>query len=104
MIREGSGGAAFFLIDSGEATVSIRGVERATLKPGDHFGEIALIDEGQRMATITADDRSRLPRAHVLGVPPARAAERRDRLEAPAVDGEDAARRAGRRRELTPNP
>jgi len=54
VIREGSGGAAFYLIDSGEATVSIRGVERATLQPGDHFGEIALIDEGQRMATITA--------------------------------------------------
>src|SRR3954451_298363 len=54
VIREGSGGAAFFLIDSGEATVSIRGVERATLGPGDHFGEIALIDEGERMATITA--------------------------------------------------
>jgi pyruvate,water dikinase len=54
VIREGSGGAAFFLIDSGEAMVSIRGVERGTLKRGDHFGEIALIDEGQRMATITA--------------------------------------------------
>jgi pyruvate,water dikinase len=54
VIREGSGGAAFFLIDSGEAAVSIRGVERATLKAGDYFGEIALIDEGQRMATVTA--------------------------------------------------
>jgi pyruvate,water dikinase len=54
VIREGSGGAAFFLIDSGEATVSIRGAERAKLKPGDHFGEIALIDQGHRVATITA--------------------------------------------------
>jgi pyruvate,water dikinase len=54
VIREGSGGAAFFLIDSGEATVSIRGSELSTLKRGDHFGEIALIDEGQRLATITA--------------------------------------------------
>jgi pyruvate,water dikinase len=54
VIREGSGGAAFFLIDSGQATVSIRGAERGTLGPGDHFGEIALIDEGERMATITA--------------------------------------------------
>ena len=54
VIREGSGGAAFFLIDSGEATVSIRGSERATLTRGDYFGEIALIDEGRRMATITA--------------------------------------------------
>ena len=54
VIMEGSGGAAFFLIDSGEATVSIRGTQRGTLGPGDHFGEIALIDEGQRLATITA--------------------------------------------------
>ncbi|HZP28185.1 MAG TPA: PEP/pyruvate-binding domain-containing protein, partial [Acidimicrobiia bacterium] len=54
VIREGSGGAAFFLIESGEATVSIGGQERGVLRAGDHFGEIALIDEGQRMATITA--------------------------------------------------
>ena len=54
VVKEGSGGAAFFLIDSGEATVSIGGKQRATLKPGDYFGEIALIDEGARSATITA--------------------------------------------------
>jgi pyruvate,water dikinase len=54
VIREGSGGAAFFLIESGEAMVSIGGIERGRLGPGDYFGEIALIDEGQRMATITA--------------------------------------------------
>jgi hypothetical protein len=54
VIREGSGGAAFYLIDSGEARVTIRGDEVATLGPGDHFGEIALIDGGERMATVTA--------------------------------------------------
>ena len=54
VIREGSGGAAFYVIESGEATVTIRGEPRATLAAGDHFGEIALIDEGARMATITA--------------------------------------------------
>lgn len=52
--REGSGGAAFFLIESGDAVVSVAGEERRTLGPGDHFGEIALIDEGARSATITA--------------------------------------------------
>ena len=52
--KEGSGGAAFFLIDSGEAAVSVRGKQRMTLKSGDYFGEIALIDEGARSATITA--------------------------------------------------
>ncbi|MEN3343306.1 MAG: family transcriptional regulator, cyclic receptor protein [Actinomycetota bacterium] len=52
--KEGLGGAAFFLIDSGEAAVTIRGKERTRLKPGDYFGEIALIDEGARSATITA--------------------------------------------------
>ncbi len=54
IVKEGSGGAAFFVIESGEAAVFIGGKERSTLKPGDFFGEIALIDEGTRMATITA--------------------------------------------------
>jgi CRP/FNR family transcriptional regulator, cyclic AMP receptor protein len=52
--KEGLGGAAFFLIDSGEAKVSVGGKERATLGPGDYFGEIALIDEGSRSATLVA--------------------------------------------------
>jgi CRP/FNR family transcriptional regulator, cyclic AMP receptor protein len=54
VVKEGADGAAFFLIDSGRAAVSVRGGERADLGPGDHFGEIALIDEGVRSATITA--------------------------------------------------
>jgi len=54
VVQEGSGGAAFFLIESGEATVSSHGGARATLTPGDVFGELALIDEGVRSATITA--------------------------------------------------
>ena len=54
VVKEGADGAAFFLIESGEATVSVRGTRRADLGPGDHFGEIALIDEGVRSATIAA--------------------------------------------------
>ena len=52
--QEGSGGAAFYLIDSGEATVTVGGLPRSSLGAGDYFGEIALIDEGARSATITA--------------------------------------------------
>jgi CRP-like cAMP-binding protein len=52
--KEGSGGAAFYLIQSGEATVSVRGAPRPGLKAGDFFGEIALIDGGERAATVTA--------------------------------------------------
>ena len=54
VVKEGADGAAFFLIESGEASVAVRGAERASLGPGDHFGEIALIDEDVRSATITA--------------------------------------------------
>jgi CRP/FNR family cyclic AMP-dependent transcriptional regulator len=54
IIREGSGGAAFYVIESGEVSVTIGGEPRATLKAGDYFGEIALIDEGARIATVTA--------------------------------------------------
>ena len=51
---EGRSGVGFFLIEDGNATVSLRGEIVRTLGPGDHFGEIALIDEGARTATITA--------------------------------------------------
>jgi len=54
--KEGSGGAAFFLIESGQAEVTVRGRPRPPLQAGDHFGEIALIDGQERTATITAGD------------------------------------------------
>ena len=56
---EGKSGVGFFVIAEGEATVSIDGKERATLRPGDHFGELALITEGERTATVTAITRLR---------------------------------------------
>jgi CRP/FNR family cyclic AMP-dependent transcriptional regulator len=56
---EGKSGVAFFVIESGEATVSLRGDQRGKLGPGDYFGEIALIDDGARSATVTADSELR---------------------------------------------
>src|SRR5262245_125495 len=54
VIREGSGGAAFYIIDSGAAKVFLDRKEVSILKAGDYFGEIALFDEGPRMASIVA--------------------------------------------------
>jgi len=36
VVKKGSDGAAFFLIESGEASVAVRAAERASLGPGDH--------------------------------------------------------------------
>jgi len=52
--REGTPGFGFFVIESGTATVTVRGEERTAYGPGDHFGEIALLDPGPRSATVTA--------------------------------------------------
>jgi CRP-like cAMP-binding protein len=54
MTVEGQNGVGFFVIEDGQATVTVGGDERRTLGPGDYFGEVALIDEGTRSATITA--------------------------------------------------
>ena len=51
---EGGGGAGFFVIVEGNANVAVAGEPRGTLGAGDYFGEMALIDEGMRSATITA--------------------------------------------------
>jgi CRP-like cAMP-binding protein len=52
--KEGSGGAAFFLIESGTAAITVKGKERPGIGAGAHFGEVALIDGKERSATITA--------------------------------------------------
>ena len=54
--REGESGVGFFVIEEGNAKVSVHGDERRRLGPGDYFGEIALIAQGARTATVTAEN------------------------------------------------
>ena len=55
VVQEGTmSGVGFFVVADGEVSVSKGGDEVATLGPGDHFGELALISEKERSATVTA--------------------------------------------------
>ena len=51
---EGGPGDGFFVINSGEAEVTVEGQPRATMRAGDYFGEIALLLGSDRTATVTA--------------------------------------------------
>jgi CRP/FNR family transcriptional regulator, cyclic AMP receptor protein len=55
VVKQGQmGGVSFFVVAEGEATVTIGGKEVANLGPGSHFGELALINNRARSATVTA--------------------------------------------------
>jgi CRP/FNR family cyclic AMP-dependent transcriptional regulator len=47
-------GVGFFIITEGEASVAVDGREVARLGAGEHFGELALISENVRTATVSA--------------------------------------------------
>jgi CRP-like cAMP-binding protein len=55
VVREGDDhGIGFFVVGDGEAVASIGGKEVARIGPGGHFGEVALISDRVRTATVTA--------------------------------------------------
>lgn len=54
LVEQDTTGHEAFVILEGEATVKRGGRKLATLGPGDHFGELALLDGGPRTATVIA--------------------------------------------------
>lgn len=54
IMTEGHGGIGFHLIIDGEAKVARKGKTLAKLGPGDFFGEMAVIDDGPRTASVSA--------------------------------------------------
>jgi len=54
LCKEGETGREFFVIIDGTVEVEARGKHLATLGAGDFVGEIALLEQVPRMATVTA--------------------------------------------------
>lgn len=58
IIKEGDPGLGFFLITEGRVNVSHRDHRIRDLGPGEFFGEMALMEETPRSATVTAKERT----------------------------------------------
>ena len=53
LIGEGPSGYSFFVLTQGSAAVTTNEGAHADLGPGDFFGEIAILGDGRRTATVT---------------------------------------------------
>jgi len=54
ILTEGDGGVGFFVISEGTVRYSVNGRDVGSGGAGDYFGEVALLNEGPRAATVTA--------------------------------------------------
>ena len=62
VVREGDSSADMYFVLEGAASVERHGLELAPLGPGDHFGELGMLGQPRRAATITARGPLRLAR------------------------------------------
>lgn len=55
LTKQGEPGWECFVIAEGQAKATMRGRKSVTLDPGSFFGEMSLLDQGPRSATVTAE-------------------------------------------------
>jgi CRP/FNR family transcriptional regulator, cyclic AMP receptor protein len=55
VVRQGDEGDSFFVVLTGEAKVTVNGRTVNRVVPGDHFGEISLLDGGARTASVVSE-------------------------------------------------
>jgi CRP/FNR family transcriptional regulator, cyclic AMP receptor protein len=55
IVKEGQPGDSFFVALTGQAKVTVKGRTVHRVLPGDHFGEISLLDGGERTASVVTE-------------------------------------------------
>lgn len=60
IVKQGDAGTEMYIVVEGEVAVERDGIKIAELGPGGHFGEMSIVDDAPRMATVRAKRRTDL--------------------------------------------